>query len=81
MRIKTVDLIPLSELKVGQIASIRSVGRGNSTMERLRDLGLVPGEQVSILRKAPFGDPIEVRIMNYDLCIRLKEASEIFVQP
>jgi len=79
VRNKTMELIRLSDLQVGKLASIKRVTGANETMERLRDLGLVPGEEVQVIKKAPFGDPIEIRIMNYSLCIRKSEARKIRV--
>lgn len=71
----------LASLLAGQEARIVGVPTGTSSSQRLRDLGLITGESVRVLKKAPMGDPIELRIMNYDLCIRRSEAEGILVEP
>lgn len=49
-------------------------------MLRIMELGFVPGQHVRCVKSAPLGDPIEVRIMHYNLCIRKSEAAKIFVE-
>lgn len=71
----------LASLAAGQEARIVGVPTGTGSSQRLRDLGLITGESVRVLKKAPMGDPIELRIMNYDLCIRRSEAEGILVEP
>lgn len=70
----------LAALSAGQKARIVGVPTGTSSSQRLQDLGLVRGERVELLKKAPLGDPIEIRVMNYDLCIRQSEAAGIQVE-
>ncbi len=70
----------LSELQIGQSARISRVAGSSETFQRLRDLGLIEGETVRVLKRAPLGDPIEIRVMNYDLCLRISEAREIQVE-
>jgi Fe2+ transport system protein FeoA len=55
------------------------VGSGRSVARRLMELGLVPGTRVTLLRVAPFGDPLELRVRNYALSIRRSEALTIEV--
>ena len=73
-------MIPLSDLPIGHSGKIARVAGSSETFQRLRDLGLIEGEVVRMLKRAPLGDPIEVRIMNYNLCLRLSEAREIKVK-
>ena len=49
--------------------------------ERLADLGFVPGTPVCVVRRAPLGDPIEVEIRGYRLCLRAEEAAAVCTRP
>lgn len=64
----------LADLKPGQSAVIVAVDARDSYGLRLLELGLRPGERVQLIKRAPFGDPIEVRVMDYDLCLRQADA-------
>lgn len=75
----TQDL-PLSSLRPGQKGLITGIQDNNPDAIRLVELGFIPGEQVEVLMEAPLGDPVEVRIMGYLLCLRKKEASLVQVQ-
>ena len=81
MRSGRGKIMTLASLEPGQNARIVGVPTGTGSSQRLRDLGLISGEFVRVLKKAPLGDPIELRIMNYDLCIRKAEAEGILVEP
>lgn len=64
----------LDELKIGKSAKIINI-RGNGRLRhRLLELGVLPNEIVSVVKKAPLGDPIEIRIRTYDISIRKEEA-------
>ena len=69
----------LAALPLGGSAVVRRVGSGRSIARRLMELGLVPGTRVTMLRVAPLGDPIELRVRNYALSIRRSEALTIEV--
>ncbi len=69
----------LSMLKPGEKGKIRDIEMGGSLKRRLMDMGVLIGEEVKVLKKAPFGDPIEVTIKNYNLSLRKKEAEIILV--
>ncbi|MFN3605168.1 MAG: ferrous iron transport protein A [Leptonema sp. (in: bacteria)] len=73
--IQTLDKIPLNVNAI-----IKNVKTDSHFMIRLMELGIVPGETITVLRSAPFGDPIEISIIGYSLCIRKKEASQIEVE-
>jgi len=70
----------LVELKPGQIGRIVQIGGLGPLKRRLMDMGVVPGEEISIEKTAPLGDPIEVRIKSYNLSLRKNEAKEIQVE-
>ncbi len=70
----------LDGLQVGESATITSVDDSDSAMLRLAEMGLVPGETITVLREAPFGDPIEIRVMHTHLCLRRRDASAVLVE-
>lgn len=71
----------LAEVEVGGIAVVRRLALPRATARRLFELGLLPGTLVRVVRRAPLGDPIELRLRNYSLSIRLEEAAQIEVEP
>ena len=71
---------PLSHLKKGQIAKIVHVSGSGPIKRRMMDMGMVPGSEINLIRKAPFGDPIEFRIKGYSLSLRKEEAEKITVE-
>lgn len=75
-----VEQFPLSELEKGQKAVIVQVGGKGAVKRRMMDMGVVPGSEISVVRIAPFGDPIEFSIKGYSLSLRKSEANEIMVE-
>ena len=69
----------LSELKEGQSAVIASVGGEGALRQHFLDMGVIPGAHVSVVRFAPMGDPVELRIHGYELTLRLADAEKIEV--
>ena len=69
----------LADLSAGKSAVIKSVGGENSLRCRLLDMGLIPKTKVTVVKIAPMGDPIELRLRDYTLSIRLEDAEEIEV--
>jgi len=67
----------LSEYAVGKKARITGLSMTDSYRKRMMDLGLMPGTEVQVVRKAPLGDPIVVRFRGYQMSFRLSEASHI----
>lgn len=70
----------LNELKVGESAKITYVGGKGNLRNHLLDMGLIPRTVVKIIKVAPMGDPIEIRLRGYELTIRLDDAKEIEVE-
>ncbi|MCX7793457.1 MAG: ferrous iron transport protein A [Thermodesulfovibrionales bacterium] len=70
----------LSMLKPGESGKILRIGAIGPLKRRLMDMGVLVGETVRVEKIAPLGDPIEVRIKNYSLSLRKKEAEEIEVE-
>lgn len=67
----------LSDLPEGSSAVIESVLSGRSSLTRLRELGLVPGTRVRIVRRAPLGEPIEICVRGSMLAMRNQDAAHI----
>jgi Fe2+ transport system protein FeoA len=70
----------LSELKPGDRTRVVAVGGEGDAARRLMDLGLIRGTAVEVVRMAPLGDPIEVRIRGFMLSLRRTEADHITVE-
>lgn len=70
---------PLSELEPGVNAIILKVNGSGSLRQRLLEMGLTPKTKVELIKTAPLGDPIEISVRGYTLCIRKDEAKEIEV--
>lgn len=75
--------ILLSQLAVGQRGVIHDFVCESDDCERIEEMGITPGEQVEIIRYAPLGDPIEIKIRGYLLSLRKEEAEliEVTVSP
>lgn len=72
--------IVLSQLSIGQKARIRDFLIESDDCERIEEMGVTPGEQVEVIRYAPLGDPIEIKIRGYLLSLRKEEAQLIQVE-
>jgi ferrous iron transport protein A len=70
----------LSELPAGASAVIRSYPKAGAAFLRLREMGVLPGTSVTLVRTAPLGDPIEIRVRGYNLTLRKSEADHIVVE-
>lgn len=67
----------LDKLKVGSQAVIDQVGGEGALRRRFLDMGLTPGTKVIMRKKAPMGDPIEIKLRGYELTLRLEDAERI----
>lgn len=70
----------LRELGVGKSAVIRQVGGDGALRQHFLDMGMVPGAEVTVVKLAPMGDPMELQIHGYELTLRLSEAEQITVE-
>jgi len=70
----------LRELAIGKKAMIESVGGEGTLRQHFLDMGIIPGAQVEIVKYAPMGDPMELRIHGYELTLRLADAEKIGVR-
>ena len=71
----------LNELKPGQSARVESVGGEGALRQHFLDMGVIPGTEVTLVKLAPMGDPMELRIHGYELTLRLADAEKITVSP
>lgn len=72
---------PLSKLNPGKKGLIARIAGASAVKRRITDMGVTKGTLIEIIRVAPMGDPIEVKIKGYHLSLRKEEAAEIFVRP
>ena len=70
----------LANLKPGEKGKITAIGAIGPLKRRLMDMGVLVGEQISVRKIAPLGDPIEVKVKSYSLSLRKKEAEGISVE-
>jgi ferrous iron transport protein A len=70
----------LSELSVGASAIVRAYPKSGASFLRLREMGVLPGTSVTLVRTAPLGDPIEIKVRGYSLTLRKSEAEHIVVE-
>lgn len=71
----------LKELELGKIAVITAVGGEGSLRQHFLDMGMIPGAEVTLMKYAPMGDPMELRIHDYELTLRLADADKIDIIP
>lgn len=72
-----IEIKKLSEIKQGQSAYIEKVGGEGALRQHLLDMGVIPGAHVKLIKFAPMGDPMELRIHGYELTLRLADAEKI----
>ena len=70
----------LDKLGIGKSGIVKSVGGKGALRQHFLDMGLIPGTEVTVIKYAPMGDPIELKIHCYELTLRLAEAAEIEVE-
>ncbi len=73
-------MLTLKDLPINKTATIVSIDGEKSLRQHLLDMGLIPGSEVTMVKFAPMGDPIEVRIHSYELTLRLDDAKKIKIE-
>ena len=68
-------------LRAGEMGQLLTVGGEGALRQHFLDMGLIPGAEVTLVKFAPMGDPLEVRIHDYELTLRLADAAKIEVKP
>ena len=71
----------LKELKIGKSAVIKTVGGSGELRQHFLDMGMIPGAEVTVVKLAPMGDPMELQVHGYELTLRLAEADQIEIAP
>ena len=71
----------LKELEIGKSAVIRTVGGKGALRQHFLDMGMIPGAEVTVVKLAPLGDPMELQVHGYELTLRLAEADQIEIAP
>lgn len=70
----------LKELEIGKSAVIKNVGGEGALRQHFLDMGMIPGAEVTVVKLAPMGDPMELQIHGYELTLRLVEAAQIEIE-
>lgn len=70
----------LSEFAIGETGVIRLVGGDGKIRRRLFDMGVTPGAEVYLRKRAPLGDPIEITLRGYELTLRKSEADVVTME-
>ncbi|MEO6002806.1 MAG: FeoA family protein [Opitutus sp.] len=73
--------IKLSDLTVGTSAVVREFPKAGSAFVRLREMGVLAGTRITLIRTAPMGDPLEIKVRGYNLTLRRSEADHVIVEP
>lgn len=73
--------LKLSELAIGATAIVRELPKnGGVGLLRLREMGMLPGTKITLMRAAPLGDPLEIKVRGYNLSLRKSEAEHVLVE-
>ena len=73
--------LTIKDLKPGQSGKVEAVGGEGALRQHFLDMGVIPGAEVTMIKAAPLGDPIELRIHGYELTLRLADADQIQILP
>jgi len=71
----------LSQLPIGSSATLRDFAKAGTAFIRLREMGLLVGTPLTLVRAAPMGDPLEIKVRGNHLTLRKSEADHILVEP
>ena len=72
---------PLTSLAVGSAATVTEIKISSESRSRLMEMGLLVGTPVELIRFAPLGDPVEIKVRGYNLTLRKHDAEQIWVRP
>ena len=70
----------LDQLRPGQRGRISAIQGDDALVQRLMEMGLIEGETIELLRVAPLGDPLEIRLGDYRLSLRRNEAARVLIE-
>jgi ferrous iron transport protein A len=77
----TNSIMTLAQLPAGETARVAAFTDENAVSRRLMEMGVIPGVSVQMVKSAPFGCPIEIRVRGYSLALRRSEAQSIELIP
>lgn len=77
----SVESQPLTTLPIGSTATVVEIKVASENRGRLLEMGLLVGTPVELIRFAPLGDPVEIKVRGYHLTLRKHEAEQILVRP
>ena len=70
----------LDKLNIGEFGEVKFIGGEGKVRRRMLDMGITPGTEVYLRKKAPLGDPIEITLRGYELTLRKAEACFVLIQ-
>lgn len=79
-RMNNENISTLATLSIGTDARVKNIIGENAVTRRLMEMGVVPGVSIRVIKTAPFGCPLEIRVRGYNLAIRRTEAESIEIQ-
>ena len=71
----------IKDIEIGKTGVVTKVGGEGALRQHFLDMGVIPGAEVTVIKYAPMGDPIELRVHGYELTLRLADAEKIDVEP
>ena len=74
-------LLPLTSVALGATVTVAEIKLSSEHRPRLMEMGLLVGTPVELVRFAPLGDPVEIKVRGYNLTLRKHEAEQIWVRP
>ncbi len=77
---KEIKMKLLSQLSIGESGTVIAVNGEGAIRRRLFDMGITPGAEVYLRKKAPLGDPIEISLRGYELTLRKAEAAHVEIK-
>ena len=70
----------LSELRAHEVGKVKQITGQDQLRRKLLDMGVIPGSALEVLRVAPLGDPVEIRVKGYNLSLRKEEAKQVQIE-
>ena len=70
----------ISDLKIGESGKITTVGGEGALRQHFLDMGMIPGVTVTLMKYAPMGDPLELKVFDYELTLRKADAAKIQIE-
>ena len=70
----------IKDLEINETAVVKTVGGSGALRQHFLDMGVIPGTRVTLIKYAPMGDPLEIRLHSYELTLRVADAAQIEVE-